>query len=344
MKSRADSPTTPSNLPQSTDASDPTSLGSPLRRTAEFVPRPLKTLIRALFGPAESWSVAKRSRQASGDIASRLQEALHRVSQETRQCEEQPIFLLSAGWRSGSTLLQRMLMEHNRDVLIWGEPFDHSNIHDCMANQFRPFTKQWPFERFFLSKLSGRNLSDEWVANLYPDIDYLFKAHRRFFDVLFGEPARAAGRSRWGLKEVRLTIDHAMYFRALYPKCKILFLYRNPHDAYLSFRRLEARWFRSWPDDLVKTPYAFGRHWANTTRGFLGGYHKVDGLVIRYEDLDNPMEADRVATYLGWPISRSSHLQRRDISESQEKHDPLPRLDRALLDFATGKIRTDAGY
>src|SRR5262245_32576620 len=33
-----------------------------------------------------------------------------------------PIFLLSSGWRSGSTLVQR-LINSDSSVLMWGEPF-----------------------------------------------------------------------------------------------------------------------------------------------------------------------------------------------------------------------------
>lgn len=162
--------------------------------------KPLKTLLRALFGPADSWNIKRLSRRASNDLACRLQEALAWTSPETRECDEQPVFLLSAGWRSGSTLLQRMLMEHNPNIILWGEPFDHSNIYDGMANQFRPFTAQWPLKRFFLSKRADSNLSDKWVANLYPDVDHLLKAHRRFFDTVFGGPARATGHRCWDIK------------------------------------------------------------------------------------------------------------------------------------------------
>ena len=344
MKLRSDSHATPSKPPPLTHPAAPALLTIPLRRPAKRTLRSLRDFRRALFGPAGARNVAKRSLHASKDIDSRLKDVLTRASPRTRECDEQPLFLLSAGWRSGSTLLQRMLMEHNRDILVWGEPFDHSNIPECMMTQFRSFTAQWPFERFFLSKHAERTLSDEWVANLYPDVDYLLNAHRRFFDVLFGEPARAVGRTRWGFKEVRLTIDHAMYFRALYPKCKIVFLYRKPHDAYLSYRRLQALWFRSWPDELIATPYAFGRHWANTTRGFLCGHKKVNGVVIRYEDLDNPAEVERIANYLGWPVSRSSQLKRRDMAGFRETRDDLTGLDGVMLNFATGRVRKDAGY
>ena len=59
--------------------------------------------------------------------------------------------------------------------------------------------------------------------------DYsLFDAHRSYYRRLFADPAAEAGRRIWGFKEVRLTMDHAAYFRALYPKCKIILLYRHP--------------------------------------------------------------------------------------------------------------------
>lgn len=344
MKPAADSPAPATDLPTSSHKSMSRSSSASRSRAGDILTRPLKVIVRAFLGPEGSWHVKRRARRASRDFPSRLQDALARSSAQTRACDEQPIFLLSAGWRSGSTLLQRMLMEHNRDILMWGEPYDHSNIFDAMADQFRPFTKQWPYERFFLSHRENRNLADEWVANLYPDVDYLLNAHRRFFDGVFAEPARAIGRSRWGVKEVRLTIDHARYFRALYPNCKIVLLYRHPYDAYLSFRRLEARWFRSWPHDLVKTPHAFGQHWADTTRGFMEGHRDVNGLLIRYEDLDEPREVARLSEYLGWPVSRSSELQRRDIGESQGKSGRLPWLDRFILDLVTGKTRKAAGY
>jgi hypothetical protein len=304
----------------------------------------LKILTRALLGPVGTWNLKSRSRLASADVAARLQDTLARTAPENHECDDQPIFLLSAGWRSGSTLLQRMVMESNRDVIIWGEPFSHCNIPECMASQFRAFTSQWPTERFFLSKRSLNDLSDEWVANLYPDVDCLLKAHRLYFDAVFGEPARAIGRSHWGVKETKLTIDHAMYFRALYPKCKIVLLYRDPYDAFLSYRRVDAAWFRRWPEDPVKTPYAYGRLWAGATRGFLEGHQKVDGVLIRYEDLDNSSDLERLSKYLGWTVSRSSSLKRRDFAPPREGRVKLPRLDRLILDFATGDTRKVAGY
>jgi hypothetical protein len=314
------------------------------------VNRRVKDLFRALLGPSYSRGLQERARRTSVDLPARLQDTLDKISPEARRFEEQPVFIFSAGWRSGSTLLQRMIMEFNENIIIWGEPFDHSNIHDNMVNQFRSFTAQWPPERFFLSKTRDRKLSDAWVANLYPDVDDLVNAHRAYFDRLFRDPARALGIDSWGIKEVRLTISHANYFRMLYPNCKIIFLCRRPRDAYLSYRNLDAPWFRRWPDRLVVTPFAFGRQWAEMTQGFINGWQKIGALLIRYEDLDDPVTVKRIEEYLGWRVPQSTNMRKRAIGDVDEvggggeKKVELPWIDGVLLNLATGQTRKDAGY
>lgn len=68
-------------------------------------------------------------------------------------------------------------------------------------------------------------------------------------------------------------------------------------------------WSLIWPR-FVTTPYEFGRHWANMTRGFLEGYARVGAVLIRYEDLDELTAVKRLEAYLGWPIPRSSEMRR----------------------------------
>lgn len=312
--------------------------------------RVLRDSVRALLGPRSAWGISSRAKRLSADLPSRLADALSRTPAGNDPPEERPVFLLSAGWRSGSTLLQRMLMEHNEDILIWGEPFAHSNIHDNLLNQFRAFTRQWPPDIFFLSKMRMDRISDVWTANLYPDVEHLFDAHRSFYHRLFADPAAQAGRGNWGFKEVRLTIDHARYLRALYPKCRIVLLYRHPRDAYLSYREWGLAWARTWPVRFISTPYEFGRSWAEITSGYLDGHAGVDALLMRYEDLDNPADVARLEAYLGWPVPTSSEMQRIGRiknSATTARHAPrraLPAIDRALVDLATRKVLARAGY
>jgi hypothetical protein len=311
--------------------------------------RVLRSIPRALVGPRYTWGLGSRNRRLSGDLPARLHDALNRASEAVRQDNDDPVFVLSAGWRSGSTLLQRMIMENNSDLLLWGEPFARCNIHDGLVDEFRAFTAEWPPSAYFLSAAGLKDPSDTWVANLYPGVDDLLRAHRGFHRALFAEPAHRAGRKSWGLKEVRLTIDHARYLRVLYPRCKIVLLYRNPYDAYLSYSRWNLTVFRTWPDRFISTPHAFGRNWAEMTRGYLAGYEGVDAHLIRYEDLDNPAAVERLQSYLGWRVPRSSEMRLiREPEYSQAGRKPqrksLPATDRFLLKLAIGSVLRDAGY
>lgn len=232
---------------------------------------------------------------------------------------------------------------------MWGEPLPHCNIHDGLVNQFRAFTTQWPPRPYFLSGMKLNDPSDTWVANLYPDIDDLLEAHRSFHHTLFAEPAYKAGWKSWGLKEVRFTIDHAAYLRVLYPQCKTVLLYRNPYDAYLSYSHWNVTVFRTWPDRFVSTPYAFGRNWADLTRGYLEGHERVGALLVKYEDLDTADTAQRLQNYLGWPVPRSSEMRRirePDYSKAAQrpKRTSLRATERAMLKLATRLVLRDAGY
>lgn len=309
----------------------------------------LKNIIRATVGPRYTWALDADTRREAADLPARLRDAQRWISAQAALEEEQPVFVLSAGWRSGSTLLQRMIMENRSDLLMWGEPFPHSNIHDGLVDQFRAFTSRWPPSPYFLSAMKLEDPSDTWVANLYPDVDDLLKAHRSFHRTLFAEPAYRAGWKSWGLKEVRFTIDHATYFRLLYPKCKIILLYRNPFDAYLSYSHWNATVFRTWPHRFVATPYAFGRNWAELTRGYLEGHGRIDALLVKYEDLDSADAAARLQSYLGWPVPRSSQMRRiQEPTYSRAARRPrrssMRATERAMLTLATRSVLPLAGY
>lgn len=198
--------------------------------------------------------------------------------------EESPIFIFSAGWRSGSTLLQRLVMSEG-NVFIWGEPYDHCQIVQSMAKTMMAFSAQWPAPKQLYNGDSVDLLSRQWVATMYPSYSSLIEGHRAAFDATFRKPALASGADRWGIKEVRLDIDHAHYLKMLYPSAKFLFLYRNPYESYRSYKSFGSRWFFSWPDEPVFTPRKFGRIWRNLTSQFVEHGEILGGFVLSYEDL-----------------------------------------------------------
>lgn len=302
----------------------------------------------ALFGPTEGRNIARRSRRLFQNVPARIRDfearfGEHAATSDFDYTADCPIFILSAGWRSGSTLLQRMIMARKQDVLIWGEPYDRARVFDRMMNQVRCFTRDWPWDDFIQPVVAGRDLSDQWIANFYPDPTHLKLAHRLFFDTLFAQPARRAGYHEWGVKEVRLTTRHVHYLRWLYPGAKFLLLYRNPLDAYRSYRE-RRRWFRAWPERPVLTPYAFGRNWTELTADFLRHQDESGVIVLRYEDLDTHETAQRISDYVGWSVELPSNMARVGSSRVGSQTIWAPRIERALLAFAVRKTARRAGY
>jgi hypothetical protein len=212
--------------------------------------------------------------------------------------QEQPIFILAAGWRSGSTLLQRMLL---RRCLVWGEPYGSSGLIERLAQPLLRFASNWPQDNFFITSPHwGAQLGEQWTANLYPSVHQLLAAHVAFFQTLLAQPARQRGFARWGLKEVRYGIEHAVYLRWLFPRARFVFLVRNPFACWASYRRAQSRVLRFWPEELITTPEQFGNHWCDLAEGFCNRFQEVDGFLLRYEALKEPaFDLKPLETYLG---------------------------------------------
>ncbi len=304
----------------------------------------LQNLISALYGPAQARAAHRKALSMRPDIVSGI-ERLHSAYPVTDAIgEEEPIFLLSAGWRSGSTLLQRLVMSDSR-VLIWGEPYDECGTIQALANTTMAFRADWPPAEYYYDGRPPNELSSEWIANLFPALADLRNAHRALFDKLFSEPAKRAGVPRWGIKEVRLGIEHASYLRWLYPRARILFLYRNPLDAYRSYSRYGRSWYDTFPDRPVFTPTAFGDHWRRLMQGFLSNAKKLDAMLVRYEDLigERP-PIEEIEAHLGIRVNRSVLGDQVGSSERGGKRVRVSRLEKWLLKRAVSPVAAELGY
>lgn len=306
----------------------------------------IAAIAQLLYRPPAARQKAAAARSYAGCLEAQLacfDSRFGSAAAAAPQVEEgaSPVFILSAGWRSGSTLLQRMVMADNPDIIIWGEPYAAASPVLGLADQLRPFSDSWPDPAYFVDG-HGADLSREWVANLYPPAASFRAAHLAYLDALFAQPARDLGRRQWGLKEVRLGADHVNYLRWLYPQAKFLFLVRSPFDAYRSYRgRLS--WYARWPDRMVSDPYGFGAHWARLCGDFLALQRHALGPLVRYEDLGQPETASRLADYLGWQIpALESMAQVRGWKA--EKSKPLNWLERGLLLRGSGSMVRELGY
>ncbi len=302
----------------------------------------LRYISQALRGTPEALLQHSNVMASERGIEAGLQTLANLEQGDPPHDDDAPIFLLSAGWRAGSTLVQRLVMTSG--VMMWGEPYNACGLIQGMAATTTAFRRDWPLPQYYQpSDASALDLSADWIANLYPSVADFHRAHRAAFDTLFAQPARRSGAARWGIKEVRLGAEHAFYLRWLYPKAKFLLLYRNPLRAYQSYANAGRAWYDTWPDRPVFTPSMFGAHWRRLTQGYLHHAQALEALLVRYEDLQvDDTLIEQIETYLGLPIDRS--LLARKVSGAWVEQAHVNRLERWLLKRAVGPLAQELGY
>jgi hypothetical protein len=262
-----------------------------------------------------------------------------------REIPDNPVFIFSAEWRSGSTLLQR-LVNSDRRMLVWGEPYNKCDFIQHHSDALRSFTPDFPSDSYFINSEnfvgSEDKLFQRWTANLYPGLESLVDAQRSFYKTLYEKPALEKGFTRWGIKEVRLTIDHAHYLKWLFPHAKFLFLYRNPYRAYQSCHTWRDLYIR-WPDKPVPTPEEFGDNWKCMVEGYQAGLKDVGGLLIKYEDflIGNP-SVETLSEYLELNLEASA--MERKIGSQGNKKLPLSEQKIQRLKKVVNPLAQKLGY
>ena len=336
--------------------------GTLLKEVVKRFLRPLKVAVEARTGSIRARRAHERSiRQTlTIDEAIRTLEARWDLQDLSKSLdsdapENRPVFLLSAGWRSGSTLLQRLVMSSG-ETLVWGEPYDRACYVQDLARSLRQFTSDYPPDHYILnhhltearrqadadSDPVGSELAGAWIANMYPHPADLHAAHRAFLLRLFEAPARRAGFRFWGLKEVRLSVQDAFYLRWLFPAARFVFLIRNPYRAYRSYRRL-GPWYDRWPDGLILTPRQFGEGWRTLAEGFIGRGSSL-GHLVRHEELTGGgASLSELSASLGLDLS-DEILRQRVTGRAPVELDPIPSAELRLLRRAVQPLAEELGY
>jgi hypothetical protein len=273
------------------------------------------------------WIVARRRRRVALPTPS---EAADDLGGTDALPSDTPVFLLAGGWRTGSTLLQRLVVSSG-DVLVWGEPFTFVNPVGRLGEMLPPIAtvpRQW----YLGANGEGDDHARQDIANLYPHPAAMLRAQRAFFRALFADPASEAGYPQWGIKEVRLGIEHARYLKKLFPGSRMVFIIRNPYDAFASYHG--SLWYGEWPKS-IRTPEQFGRHWAAVTSGLVDGAADVDALVVRYEELrDRSSVLDALDSHLGIQVDRTILELRIGSSRSSLSRSVRRRLARCVEPLA----------
>lgn len=250
---------------------------------------PWRRNIRSALGPVEDrFGVVLGYRQRIADRRSARNPAVisdRATALPPSNTADQPIFVLGATWRSGSTLLQRLLLSSG-DIMMWGEPWNRADLVPRLRESLLAIDDNWPLPHMLVENQDRETpLHTQMVPDLFPSLTDLGAAHRAFFDRLYAHPATELGYSRWGFKETRLGADDARYLHQLYPDARVVMLYRDPYDSWASYLALRAQGYWRWPNTAVVSPTQFGRMWLRQVEGFLNYPDHLPHIVVRYEDL-----------------------------------------------------------
>ena len=200
--------------------------------------------------------------------------------------DECPIFLLATGWRSGSTLLQR-IVSTDPNVLLWGEPLGEMALLPGITAMLAQLSEFPDLQQLCSSDNPAfASLATSWIATLYPPGGDLRKGLRALLTTWMGNAARQRGFIRWGFKEVRLGAADATVLHWLYPKAKFILLTRNPYDCYLSLS--DSGWrnlYHRRPDIRIDSAAGLARHWNRLALSWSELPPEFPAYRIKYEDM-----------------------------------------------------------
>lgn len=210
-----------------------------------------------------------------------------------------PVFILGGGGRTGSTLVQRLLISTG-EIMIWGE---HAGVLLDGVQRIVSGMREW------IDREGARHLErfrqhgwNAWIPNVNPSHDAFVAGARAALLEALAVPAAQMGYRRWGFKEIRYNGAAVELLKILFPDATIIVILRHPGDALRSIK--VAAWYEK---DFGAQPEAFLAAWAATSSTLVASASKFDGvLVSRYEDLvaDPQRFVARVAKHVGIDVNR----------------------------------------
>jgi hypothetical protein len=253
------------------------------------------------------------------------------------------VFVLAVGWRTGSTLVQRVLSTDRR-LLLWGEPFGRLALIPRMAEAMTAITPSWPREsRYFLQDDRSVDLVTDWIANLFPEPGSLRDGLRSFVRRWLGDPARARGYARWGAKDVRLGGGEAVLLHWLFPSARFVVPVRDPVDAYRSAKPVTL-WQR-WPDQPVDGVRSFARHWNDLATSWEHVPAGFPSTIVRFEDVvARAVDFAAVGRELGLQLDPEEALSLRIGGPNRPESPRVNAVERAVIRRATRAGRKAHGY
>jgi hypothetical protein len=237
------------------------------------------------------------------------------------------VFVLAGGGRSGSTLVQRLLLSTG-EIMVWGE---HAGILLDGLQRTLAGMRQWIDHKgaYHLQRFSQEGWN-AWIPNLNPPYEDFLAGARASLVKSLAAPAARMGYRRWGFKEIRYNGAAAALLKTLFPAASIIVLVRNPRDALRSIK--VTSWYAN---DYGGRPESFLATWAANSASLATAASQLAGsLVLRYEDLiaDPNKAVAAIAEHVGIDAERfdAAAIATR-LRGSDDEAGSLDERDRAAL-------------
>jgi hypothetical protein len=239
-----------------------------------------------------------------------------------------PVFVLAGGGRTGSTLVQRLLISTG-EIMVWGE---HGGVLLDALQRFVYGMRDWIEREGVASQREAflQQRANAWISNINPVHDAFVTAARAALLHALAEPAAALGYRRWGFKEIRYNGTAIGLLKTLFPDAPIIVLVRHPAAMLGSIK--VAPWYKK---DYDARPEVFLGGWAAISSSLVAATSEFPGvLVLRYEDLtSDPQRAlEALARHVNVDVERFDAMtlsvrQRGPVEEPS----PLDERDRVAL-------------
>jgi hypothetical protein len=268
--------------------------------------------------------------------------ASDRPREERPATTPDPVFVLAGGGRTGSTLLQRLLLS-TREVLVWGE-HEGAFVEHLAAIEARVAARNRVEGAGALGRFLANGHND-WVANMLPDATGFRSGARAYFEASLGEQARQLGFPRWGVKEIRYGLEAGLFLHALYPNARFIVLIRHPAACLRSIKGTS--WYGK---DYGADPRAFTSTWARLTRELVELKSRVaQAALVKYEELtaaDTSAVVARIAAVSGVAVERFDVATfRHRVRGTPTQPAPLDQADRdALARPEVARVAEAVGY
>lgn len=259
---------------------------------------------------------------------------------------DSPIFVFSAGWRSGSTLVQRFITA-SRTAMIWGEC---AGAISHLSNAFNSYSRALgPDTQTFSDGLSGGNGTKqyenfinagndgvhEWIANINPPQTQIETAFKSLIKDTYADTASQLGYTRWGIKEVRCGRKEIDFLHRLFPKAQFVLIVRDPFYVLTSIKRRNLDEFPGSKFPMLE----YAKHWARLAHDFRDTPY---GHLIRYEDFVNEKKTrDELLNYLGLPQVENNFVETSKADWKPKNKKSINWLEKIIT---TREIKNEASH